>query len=198
MHGTVMLTNRRGRKRKFRGSKPGLVVEVVELNPRTIAASMPHRRELPEAVRHDQKAVSELGRMYLFGRKYGDKEDCVSDEMELAGNMFLGHYGAFMATTGGPRTGAGNGRGFDCIGEPDEFDEMGRQIKVGCKDCECARRKASYTGALDALKKAGTVAVKAVFLVAIHDRRCPPKWETNLLWGLAALVKHYGLTARRK
>lgn len=178
MHGTAMLTNRRGRKRKFRGSKLGRVVEVVDITPRSIAASMPHRRGLPEGLRHDQKAVSELGRMCLFGR--------ISDEMERGGAMFVGHYGAYMATADGPRSGAGRGRGFNCMGALD------------CPDCECARRQARYSGALNALKTAGAVAVTAVFLVAIHDRRCPPKWEAPFRWGLAALAQHYGLTGRGK
>lgn len=191
MHGTLMLTNRRGRKRKFRGSKPGArEVVVVELNPRTIAASMPHRRELPEAVRHDQRAISEVGRMCLFGR--------VSDHMERAAGMFVGSYGAYMATAGGPRSGAGNGRGYDCRGDPDEFDEAGRLVTVGCPDCECARRQRAYLSALGALKKAGAIAVKAVFLVAVHDRICPQKWLRPLDWGLAALVQHYGLTTKGK
>ena len=179
MHGTVMLTNRKGRKRRFRGTRPGArEVTVVELNPSTIAAAMPHRRALPEGVRHDQKAVSVVGRMCLFG--------CISDDMERAGNMFLGHFGGYMATADGPRSGAGTGRGFDCLAGPD------------CPDCECARRKARYLDALAALKTAGDTAVRAVFVVAIHDHECPFQWRTPLNWGLAALVKHYGLTSKGK
>src|SRR5690349_6383818 len=129
MHGTVMWTNRRGRKRKFRGSKPGSrEVQVVELvSPADLAASMPHRRALKDVsvvrfidgrkvIRNaaaDQKAVSELGRMSLIGR--------VSEHMERAGSMFAGDYGAYMATTNPPNGVAGSGRGFGCVGEPDEL-----------------------------------------------------------------------------
>lgn len=169
---------RSGRKRKL-GPRyaNGQLHKEHRDSPRVIAAQMPHRKGLGDHGT-DQKAESELGRMALFGR--------ISDHQFMAGQRFAAVVGAYRSTIQPPRALAGNGRGYDCRGDAD------------CCDCECRRRKARYDGAYEALMTAGRDAVKAVNTVAIYDNRCPWQLTTQLVWGLAALVQHFGIAEKRK
>jgi hypothetical protein len=180
--GVVMA--RTGRKRKSGARYPnGQLRREHQDSPRVVAAGMPHRRGLGEHGA-DQKAESELGRMALFGR--------ISGHQYLAGVKFANLVGAYLATIQPPRALAGNGRGYDCDScpPPPPGEEPG--------DCECFRRRTRYMDAHDALMKAGRDALIAVKMVAVHDERCPWKLMTQLNWGLAALVQHFGLTKSGK
>lgn len=177
-----MKKTRRGRPRGQRHLHPSTVV-VEKLTPRLIARDMPHRRNLLEELRADQRAESVLGRMSLHGQ--------ISENMYLAGRQYAAVVGAYMATISPPHSLAGRSRGYDCPGNCPAPDADG-------DSCVCRLRRSRYMAAFEAIAQAGHQAVKAVNIAVIQDREVPFHMSSHLQWGLAALVGHFGLAGKKR
>jgi hypothetical protein len=163
-------------------------------SPATVAAGMPHRKTLGERAL-DQRAESELGRMYLRGdlNEDGERDATVvlrrAKALLTAGETYAALWRGYIATLDGPRwPWEGQGRGLACAGCP---------IPEERKFCLCDFRKRIYLEANDVLISTGSGAVLIVHLVAIDDRSCPAVVLPNLKLGLSALADHFGLTRRR-
>jgi len=141
---------------------------VDRLSPKAIAAAMPHRRDLCEEVRLDQKAESVLGRMCLRG--------LITENQYLAGRDWAHTVGAYLSTINPPRGLCGGGW------KPEVSEETALE------------RRNRYNAAYEAMWPAGHTAIMEVNRVAIHDQRC--RWLSSLRWGLTALVQHYGLAKK--
>jgi hypothetical protein len=172
---------KRGRKRKStRKRHPGgQLVRVRGESPTQVAAGMPHRRDLG-AKAADQRAECELGRMALKG--------LIITVQYLAGQQFARDYGQYLTTIAPPSQLGGSGHAFDC---------------GGCLDyhtfCVCESRKATYMASVGALAKAGPRALEMVVWVVLRDRgMVGPDDIADLILGLDALAKHYGLTNQGK
>jgi hypothetical protein len=169
---------KRGRKRKStRKRHPGGQLVRRHINPVEIAAQMPHRRGLgPFAV--DQRAECELGRMALKG--------WISTAQYLAGQQFARDYGQYLTTIAPPSQLGGSGQAFDCGGC------LGMS---GTNFCVCESRKATYMASVGALAKAGPRALEMVVWVVLKDRVTFGFDDiSELILGLDALARHYGLT----
>lgn len=160
--------------------------------------------------RLDEKAESPLGRLSLTGERVDGKfKPFITAEQHDAGALYAHVVGAYRSVIEGPRSTGGSGRGFECgseVGNPIE-----RQVRVGAAvitmrawpcgasddGCGCARRKARYDGAFEAVMRAGQRAAKAVARVAVHREDLAPQDLVYLVEGLRALARHFGLTERR-
>jgi hypothetical protein len=152
---------------------------VERVSPRSIAATMPHRRGLPERLQLNQRAECVLGRMSLHGE--------ITNLQFLAGQAWASMVGSYVATINAPHALAGTGKGYDCV--------------PNCLlwQCECARRREHYQRAFEAvMKTAQNRGMKALNHVAIHDRECPIHWLPHFRYALTALVHHLGLTSETK
>lgn len=172
-----MTRPRGGRPRNARSRTDGRLPDVPP-DYRQLIALQPHRRGLHEAHRLSEKAESPLGRLNLRG--------IVSDEQREAGRIYAAITGAYRGSIGAPHGTAGGG-GYGCAGDC-----------VKPELCECLRRKRAYDDAYEALWDAGQRAAKAVAHVAVRECEPDPSQIPHLLWGLSALVKHFGLTNRGK
>ncbi len=166
-----------GRKRKTGARYPSGDLVRHRDSPRSVAASMPHRRTVPADDRHDHRAESELGRMAMRGQITATQFD--------AGRRFQAITVAYHAVIGAPaRLGATSGKAYQCRAE------------AICEPCECRRRQDQCEAAVRRLND--VLALHAVMQVAFHDQPCPRGWEDTLRVGLNALARHLGLTAHGK
>jgi hypothetical protein len=101
-------------------------------------------------------------------------------------------------------------RGFGC---PSDFGEpIERSVRIGAHSltvrewpcerdpdgCACARRKARYDNAFEALMAVGQRAAKVVARVVVHREAIAPQDRVYLVAGLEALARHFGLTERQR
>lgn len=172
---------RQGRKRSIGPRRPnGRPVQEKRISPADIAARQPHRGSVSQDDAVDAIAECELGRMHLRDPKR------ITRLHYEAGINFATVVAKYRAILGGPKPVVSGGRGYDCRGD------------IPCHDCECEKRKILKQGADDALRMAGGPATKAVYLVAVEDKICPPSLSTPLIWGLCALQHHFGLEPYKK
>lgn len=142
-----------------------------------------------------------------------------------AGELYAQVVGVYRAQLGGPRLGsmqiATAADSLPADGEEEvrnagcpsaAADPIERQIRIGgqvvtvrewpCQaageGCACARRKARYDGAFEALGEAGRRALLAVNRVAVHGEAITAQDVVYLDRGLDALRDHFGLTNRRR
>jgi len=167
-----VLSVRAGRKRRSGRRKPSGDLVVVKLSRAAVAAGMPHRRGLPEAVRADERAESAFGRMRLRGH--------ITELQFTAGNKWRKVVGAYLATIGPPHGLAGSGSARDL------------------SEDECERRKRECFEGVSAISRAGPLAVRAINRVVLEDCECPWKWRSPLVWGLVELVSYFGLTGNNR
>src|SRR5262245_14968344 len=171
------MRRRRGRARKAGARERNGRVKRQAETPRTVAASMPHRKGLGELAT-DQRAVTQLGRLVLRGE--------LDAAFGLAGEAYLGLWRGYVWTLAGPRElAAGDGHGFTCDGcGPNE------------RPCRCEFRRRVYAEASGVLRGCGFGVSVAVTGLVIHDL---PVIEDSLPLvrvGLGELARHFGLTAR--
>lgn len=184
------LKRRAGRKRKGGKRHPGgqLIKPQIDLKTRT--SRQPHRRGLKDELRADERAESPLGRLML-------REAINNDEYD-AGARYAFLVGEYRATIGAPRTGAGSGRGFECLAVV-IADLLGKpgSLRGSCGDeesCACLRRRKRYEDAFEALGDAGRGALMAVNRVSVQGAEPAAEEIVYLVAGLRALARHFGLT----
>jgi hypothetical protein len=195
MHGTMPTLNRKGRKRKSgRRTATGALVRHVPIDYRSMAALQPHRIRLPEALRADEKAESELGRLNLFYRiskRTAGNRPGITDEQYEAGRRYAVLVGAYLAAAGAPRATAGNGHGsHECL-------------SGACEKCQQTverymRAHESIGRACMGIPRTCRHTHAAVNWVVIDDNLCNAEQLEYLKLGLSALADHFGLTNRRK
>src|SRR6266566_7284351 len=170
---------RRGIDRYPCGRERPLAVSEVQ----QIAARMPHRLCLDQKDTNDQKAESELGRMFLLGRL---------GEGEYQAGIRFGHIvRRYLATISPPRL---SGRG-EVLGMPTSSFEC--SDKCAGEDCECVRRRQAYGDAHSYVAKdVGHVGLKALRVVVILDNPCPPGYEAPLRWALCSLKRFFDIKPR--
>lgn len=167
-----------GRKRKSGKRQPnGQLSRETKDSPVLVAATMPHRQEVGEAVRHDPKAESQLGRLRL--------NSWITEAQYDAGERYreiVMRYRAVIDAPGGERSMAG------VIVGPWGGASM-------LSDEEATRRREKYNAAFEALEcGAGNQAARSVAHCAVNGRG---EWQLHhLKSGLTALAVHFGFTKR--
>lgn len=207
--------SRRGRKRKEGARYPsgGLKPAPAEKDPgdRVRTSRQPHRRVLEDSLRLSEEAESPLGRLHLSGalRSPSNEDADVAAARYQAGELYAQIVGTYRSVIETPRSTAGSGVGFGCLSQHGEATEKpvrlaGRVFVLRewpCQrdpdGCGCARRKARYDDAFEALMTAGQRAAKAVARVAVHREAISAEDRVYLVLGLTALARHFGLTGRR-
>lgn len=201
MHGVIGVTNyarnRHGRKRKQRITLSGKAAAIEpRVNYAALAELQPHRRDLPERFRGDDRAGTVLGELLLMGwlephdrgGKLSERAICLYQ----AGRRFVTVVSRYHTMIGTPMTGAvfGNpGSEYLCLGERAcGLDPKGKRITP----CECLQRTKDYDGAHDALSEAGRPLLIAIKRVVVHDEPCPDNMLPALRVGLGVLDKHFG------
>lgn len=165
-----------GRKRKpGRRERNGRLERTVD--PRLIAAQMPHRRELPPGLRHDQKAEDPFGRLNLAS--------FVSDLQYDAGVKFRAIVRRYRAVLRSPSP------------NPPALTLDG--LKYGepiISDEEAIRRRDEYQRAFEAIN--GHRQRVILNSVVIFDKPLDRTELPQLCAALNDLVVHFGLTRARK
>jgi hypothetical protein len=198
---------RAGRKRKNGPRHPGGQLKKPkkkDLDDATRTKRQPHRRALAKELRASgvaqldvdkfvagEEAESPIGRLWAAGRLNlaSDFDSQAARDRYDAGNMFAQIVGAYRSVIEAPRDVAGSGRGFGCL------DLL---CRLAPEMCECARRKARYDRAFEALAKLSRRALMAVNRVAIHREPIGEEELVYLVAGLDELRRIFGLTERRK
>lgn len=133
--------------------------------------------------RLDPKAESALGRLSLAR--------VITPAQYDAGAMYVKIVGEWRSVIGSPKATAGSGRGSECW----IASSSGACLVV---DCPCERKQKRYTRAFRLLTDTGREALMAVNRVAVHGEEIGEEEIANLVLGLDALAKHFGLTDERK
>lgn len=181
MHGSMeIVVIRKGRKRRIGArEKNGRAQRDRGTDPKTIAAGHPHRSEVPEAVRHDPKAESVMGRLCLNG--------WITDEQYQAGVKYRDIVMRYRAIIDAPRESVSMS---GVIVGP-----WGGGMILEAEEVE--RRKSNYNAAFEWLEmRSGNAGCRAVAHCAVHERI--GFTPSHLKSGLDALVEHFGLTGRGK
>ena len=176
-----------GRKRKSGRRKPsGRLVQERRENPRDVVAAQPHRRRLPKNLRTDERAESELGRLYLAG--LGNPDAGIDEDRYNAGTRFAAAVARYRETIETPRAnpGAGSGRSFACGAVADGHCDPAT--------CACLKRRIAYTDAYDALAAGGQRTTREVSRVAVHGDSVTDL--ALLRAGLGLLARHFGFYGR--
>jgi len=181
MHGSLeIVVTRKGRKRRI-GSreKNGRTQRERGIDPQTVAAGHPHRKSVAEAVRHDPRAESVMGRLRLNG--------WITEEQYQAGVKYRDIVMRYRAIIDAPRE-AVSMSGW-VVGS------WGTAYFLDAEEIE--RRKSIYMAMYASLEEgAGHHAAKAVTNCAVHER--PGFTPANLKRGLDALIGFFALTDWRK
>lgn len=196
--------SRAGRKRKNGPRHPsGQLRKSKTESPddRVRAARQPHRRALAHELRAagadkaeiekfaaGEEAESPIGRLWASGRlrRPDDPDSQAARDRYDAGAMYAQIVGAYRSAIEAPNGGGGSGRGFGCL-------EL--LCALAPESCECARRKARYDRAFEALQAIGMGALKAVNRVAVHREGLAEEELVYLVAGLEGLRRIFGLTA---
>lgn len=182
MIGGLQQVARTGRKRKSGRRNRSGDIKQPKPNYAALAALQPHRAWLPENARLSEKAGTPLGGLNLIG--------VLTDEHHEAGQRYAAIVGAYRAVIESPKGFNNGGRGFDCAGCP--------RIREPESECACEQRKWRYDAAFAAVMDAGHRSARAVARVAVHGEACPTGSLNDLIRGLDALRKHFGLTNHGK
>lgn len=198
---------RAGRKRKNGPRHPSGQLKKAKSEPKddkVRASRQPERRALGRELRSAganedevrklvtaEEAESPIGRLWAAGHlsRGGDLDSQAARDRYDAGTMFAQIVGAYRSVIGSPNGGGGSGRGFPCL------DLL---CRLAPEHCECERRRARYDRAFEALSKIGRRALMTVNAVAVHRQQIGADDLVNLVSGLEALRKVFGLTERRK
>lgn len=183
MHGGLGLANslnRKGRKRKTTARFPCGKAREVVTDAKVIALTMPHRRDVPDAVRHDAKAESEIGRMSL--------RNAITTEEYEAARWFSGVVHRYRSLIEAPNPSPPSNAGI-LVHAP--------AGQAYIDDDEAERRTVAYNTAYEALV-AGEYGMPhrralAVKLVVVQDHPCPEGFLPDLRRGLIALAVHRGM-----
>lgn len=169
-----------GRKRKpGKRWKNGNIVTARNLDPKVIAAGMPHRQAAPAEVRHDPKAVTPFGSLNLKGE--------ITDLQYDAGIRYRDVVLRYQSSINAPRKDAPSLSGA----------LMGITGGSFMSDEEAQRRKDRYDDAFEMLERdAGNHGARAVARWCIYDGDDRP--VDDLIRGLNVLVVHFGLTRNHK
>lgn len=173
---------------------------------------------LREGDRLDERAESPLGRLLLQGwLNAGNDEapttarrgEIVASEAATlrydAGAMYAQVVGAYRSVIEAPKSTGGSGRGVECeelciaahrLLSAAQREEVHDGL-FNVETCRCLGRKRRYDAAFEALMQIGQPAAKAVARVAVFGEAIAPSQLVNLINGLEALVRHFGLTPRR-
>lgn len=172
MRRSDVVIERRGRPRKPKKINSDKVVNV-----NAVAQLMPHRREVPPALRHDQRAECVLGRLMLTKH--------ISDEQYRAGVLLRDCVRRYHAVFNVPRhnRGAMPLDGLRSGGGAPMQDEAAMRFK------EAHRRV--YDALIDAV---GVRGAQCVTHVAVYDQPQTMQDITLLRKALTVLVMHYRLT----
>lgn len=199
--------SRAGRKRKNGPRHPGGQLKKTKgesPDDRVRASRQPHRRALAHEMRAagadktevdkftaGEEAESPIGRLWASGRlkQPTDPDSQAARDRYDAGNMYAQIVGAYRSVIEAPNGGGGSGRGFGCL------DLL---CTLAPETCECARRKARYDRAYEALNSIGRRALMAVNAVAVHREAIPQEELVYLVGGLEGLRRIFGLTAPRR
>jgi hypothetical protein len=199
--------SRAGRKRKIGPRHPSGQLKKPKTEPKddkVRASRQPERRALGRELRSlgadedsvrkattGEEAESPIGRLWAAGhlRQGGDADSQAARDRYDAATMFAQVVGAYRSVIETPRGGGGSGRGFEC---------MDLLCKLAPEMCECARRKARYDRAFEALARIGRRALMAVNAVAVHRESIGEEDLVYLVAGLEGLRRIFGLTAPRK
>lgn len=186
-------TDRRGRKRKWRGQKlPGAQPDTTERAPddRLRASLQPHRRNLLPHLRLDERAGTPLGQLLLTGALNDGVAREIEEEATLryqAGMLFAQLAGEYRSVIEAPRSVSGSGCGLPCDVN---------HCWEGDGTCMCHRRKVRYQNAYCALAHAGKGAAVAVQRLAVFGEPIGVTGIVYLKEGLDRLAEYFSLTAR--
>jgi hypothetical protein len=171
---------RRGRKRKFGKRHPnGKLVQEKPVDQNVIALRMPHRAGVPQAVAHDPKAESSLGRYNLNG--------VITSKEYDAGVYYRGVVARYLMLIKAPQP---NMR--SCTGEA-----TSRGMPLAIDSDEAERRQFAYNEAYEAIEEAGGQrGAKAVSRVAIYDCACPDGMIGPMRYALVGLMLKRGLCTK--
>ena len=107
---------RKGRKRKPGPRTPSGALKRSKQDAKVTVLAQPHRAWLPERQRVDQKAVDELGRMFLAGRLFAKQQPPERAEvLWAAGQQYQSLMVSYRRAIGAPYT--GRSAGFDYVSE---------------------------------------------------------------------------------
>lgn len=171
-----------GRKRKPGRRKPSGDRIVPTFDPKAVARMMPHRQEVPEPIRHDPKAESQLGRYELNGSITRWEYD--------AGRWYAGVVNRYRTVIGAPNASPASNAGK-------VVSVFGAAPLVIDPD-EAERRTSAYNGAFEVLSNVGQRSAKAVARVAVYNERCPDGLWSLMRLGLLALAVHRGFVTEDK
>lgn len=150
-----------------------------DIDVRAVARAHPDRQTVPERLRHDQKAATHLGRMFLCER-------ITAEELE-AGRRYAADTASFLAAVGAPSP---NAQSLDAA------TAGGRSQPKLYSAREIRRRRDRLDLAHCELTKISVAVAKLVARVAVYDEAPTGEGaETKVKIGLAALATHYGLVA---
>lgn len=190
---------RSGRKTTFKGydpSKPPAPEKKPDDRVRT--SRQPHRRDLKDELRTNERAESPLGRLWL-------KKKISYDEL-LAGERLCVIVGAYRATIAGPRSTSGSGtRRGSC---PVEETGDPKACNVDPDGCGCLAARRRYNDSFHWLRTTTTGVVRSngvakpvklngravamiVFRVCIHREEIADEHLVYLKAGLQGLVHLY-------
>jgi hypothetical protein len=165
-----------GRKRKQRKrERNGRIQREKLIDPRTIAASMPHRAWLPDGKRHDQKAENPFGCLHLIG--------AVTDIQYAAGVKYRDDIKRYRAVIDSPNH---NPKAISLDGLS---HGQGRPIA----EAEAIARRNTYMRAFEAVT--GHHARIVIKSVLGYDKPLQPGDLPFLTRALDELSVHYGLTS---
>lgn len=169
-----------GRKRKpGKRWKNGNLITARSLDPKVIAAAMPHRQDVPADVRHDPKALTAFGRLNLKGT--------ITDAQYDAGVRWRDVVSLYQSSIDAPRKDAPSLSGA----------LLGITGGSYMTDDEARRRRDRYMETYEALEDgAGHIAARAVSRWCVYDEDDRP--TVDLIRGLNVLAEHFGLTRNRK
>lgn len=178
MHGAISMA---GRKRHIRNREPnGRAQRERAVDTKIVAAVMPHRLEVPEALRDDAKAESVFGRLLLNGK--------ISRQQYYAGIRYRDIVMRYRAVMSIPSHSPPSMSGI--IVGPQSGGRLLGEVEI-------ADRRDDYNGAYEALESgAGNRGARTVAHVAIYERE---HYDLQVLkCGLNVLLAHFELTNQRK
>jgi hypothetical protein len=174
----VEYVGRRGRKRRGGDRQPNGQHSKRQrpIDPKAIAAAMPHRRGVPADVRHDPIAEDEIGKLRL--------KDILTGIQHDAALKFRDHVRAYHAVISAPNQDPPSIAG----------SLLGRGGGGVLSEQQARDRRDTYMRAYEALESgAGNRGARAVSHWVVYNRGDMPLEYLRL--GLTALAKHYGLTS---
>lgn len=173
MHGTFAVA-RKGRKRKMRARQPdGRVRPERTMSPAAIAASQPHRHNIPNIHKLDQRAESVLGRLAIHG--------AITSAHYRAGKRYAQIVARYRAVIEAPTH-----------NPPSLSGIMEARSSTGgiIPDSLAKEFKDAYDKAFESMEH-NQKAQRRVARVAVYDEPCPDDCLDELRVGLDMLDQHF-------